>query len=83
MFPAQRGTLTPTTVAKANYALSALDTLDFVYIHVESPDESGHEGNLDHKMQAIEDIDKKLLAVHCGKAWRGRDHYRLADCAGP
>ncbi len=31
--------------AKARYALQALDTHDFVYVHVESPDESGHEGN--------------------------------------
>ncbi len=58
--------------AKASYALAALDTMDFVYIHVEAPDESGHEGNLDHKMQAIEDTDKKLLGtLRDGLATRG------------
>lgn len=62
--------------AKANYALAALDTLDFVYVHVESPDESGHEGNLDHKLRSIEDIDKKLLAT-LRAGMTKRDEYRL------
>ena len=43
---------------------------------MEAPDESGPEGNLDHKLQAIEDIDKKLLAtLRAGMA--KRDPYRL------
>ncbi len=49
--------------AKARYALATLETHDFVYVHIESPDESGHEGNLDHKMQSIEDIDKKVVGT--------------------
>ena len=74
--PGATGYIDTDYTAKANYALTALDTLDFVYVHVEAPDESGHEGNLDHKMQAIEDIDKKLLAtLRAGMA--KRDNYRL------
>ena len=74
--PGATGYIDTDYTAKASYALTALDTIDFVYIHVESPDESGHEGNLDHKMQAIEDIDKKLLAtLRAGMAKRGP--YRL------
>ena len=74
--PGATGYIDTDYTAKANYALTALDTLDFVYIHVESPDESGHEGNLDHKMQSIEDIDKKLLAtLRAGMEKRGP--YRL------
>jgi 2,3-bisphosphoglycerate-independent phosphoglycerate mutase len=47
---------------KAEYTLAALDSgLDFVFLHIESPDESGHEGNLDHKLQSIEDIDAKVV----------------------
>lgn len=34
---------------------------NFVYLHVEAPDESGHEGNIEHKLQAIEDFDKKVV----------------------
>lgn len=74
--PGATGYIDTDYVAKANYALAALDTLDFIYIHVESPDESGHEGNLDHKMQAIEDIDKKLLGT-LREGMAGRDQYRL------
>jgi len=74
--PGATGYIDTDYTAKANYALAALDTLDFVYVHVEAPDESGHEGNLDHKLQAIEDIDKKLLAtLRLGMA--KRDNYRL------
>ena len=41
-----------------------------------SPDESGHEGNIDHKLQAIEDTDRKLLGT-LREGMRGRDQYRL------
>ncbi len=74
--PGATGYIDTDYTAKANYALAALDTLDFVYIHVEAPDESGHEGNLDHKLQAIEDIDKKLLAT-LRQGMAKRDKYRL------
>ncbi len=61
--PGATGYIDTDYVAKAQYAVAALDTLDFIYVHVESPDESGHEGSLEHKMRSIEDIDKKLLAT--------------------
>ena len=35
---------------------------DFVYIHVEAPDECGHRGEAENKIKAIELIDKKILA---------------------
>ena len=48
--------------AKARYAVNALKSgKDFVYVHVESPDESGHEGNIDHKIGSIEDIDRLVV----------------------
>lgn len=62
--------------AKARYALAALGTHDFVYIHVESPDESGHEGNLEHKLRSIEDIDKKVLGT-LRDGMHKKDDYRL------
>ena len=34
---------------------------DFVYIHVEAPDECGHRGELENKIRAIELIDEKIL----------------------
>jgi 2,3-bisphosphoglycerate-independent phosphoglycerate mutase len=46
---------------KADYALKALKKFDFVYVHVEAPDEAGHEGKLEQKVKTIEDLDKRLL----------------------
>lgn len=47
-------------------AQAAVDTLlkegnDFVYIHVEAPDEMGHQGNAAHKIKAIEYIDEQIV----------------------
>jgi 2,3-bisphosphoglycerate-independent phosphoglycerate mutase len=46
---------------KAEKALELLEKSNFVFLHVESPDESGHEGNVSHKLQAIEDFDKRVV----------------------
>ena len=46
---------------KADAALAALQRVDFVYVHVEAPDEAGHEGNLDLKIRTIEDLDGRLV----------------------
>lgn len=46
---------------KREYALDFLKQNDFVLIHIEAPDEAGHEGNLEEKIRAIENIDKKVI----------------------
>jgi 2,3-bisphosphoglycerate-independent phosphoglycerate mutase len=43
-------------------ALRALDDHDLVVIHVESPDEEGHAGDVDGKIAAIEAIDREVIA---------------------
>jgi proposed homoserine kinase len=51
----------------AGKARAALDELmrgqDFVYLHIESPDEAGHQGELDKKIWAIEQIDKEVVGL--------------------
>ena len=47
--------------AKARYALEAIEDVDFVYVHVEAPDEAGHAGLLDEKIRAIESFDAKVV----------------------
>lgn len=47
--------------AKAQYAIEAIETHDLVLIHIEAPDEAGHEGNTHEKIRAIENIDKKIV----------------------
>ncbi|MBL8012575.1 MAG: cofactor-independent phosphoglycerate mutase, partial [Candidatus Omnitrophica bacterium] len=49
--------------AKARYGLESLEQKDFVYIHVESPDEAGHNGDYKEKVRAIEAIDKDIVAA--------------------
>lgn len=46
---------------KAWRALESLRRLDFMFVHVEAPDEMGHEGNVRGKIRAIEDFDGKVL----------------------
>lgn len=46
---------------KALAAIKALDTHDFVYLHVEAIDECGHIGDLRLKIKAIEDFDSKIV----------------------
>lgn len=48
---------------KAAAAAQALlaDGCDFAYIHVEAPDEMGHQGHLAHKIEAIENLDSRVI----------------------
>ena len=48
---------------KAQAAIDSLlkDGCDFAYIHVEAPDEMGHQGLLEEKIQAIEDLDRRII----------------------
>ena len=48
---------------KADYALKALKKNDFVYIHIEAPDEAGHNGDINEKVKAIEQIDKEIVGT--------------------
>jgi len=50
-------------LGKAEYALSSLKKKDFVYIHIEAPDEAGHSGDLKAKIAAIERIDKDIVGT--------------------
>ncbi len=48
---------------KAEAALQALTRMDFVFLHVEAPDEAGHAGNHREKLEAIENFDGKVVAT--------------------
>jgi 2,3-bisphosphoglycerate-independent phosphoglycerate mutase len=47
---------------KVAAALDALARVEFVYLHVEAPDEASHEGKVDLKIRAIEDFDRRVVA---------------------
>ncbi|MBQ2800168.1 MAG: cofactor-independent phosphoglycerate mutase [Lachnospiraceae bacterium] len=48
---------------KAQAAVDALtkDGYDFAYVHVEAPDEMGHQGSVERKVQAIENLDQRVI----------------------
>jgi 2,3-bisphosphoglycerate-independent phosphoglycerate mutase len=55
------GYLDTNYAGKVAAAREALESEDLVYVHVEAPDETSHEGELDKKLQAIEDFDAKVV----------------------
>lgn len=64
---------------KALAAVQALteDGYDFAYIHVEAPDEMGHQGSAAHKIEAIEHVDKEVLGTVAEKLNQAGEDYRL------
>lgn len=61
---------------KAEYALKELEEMDFVCVHVEAPDEAGHQGDLKAKIRAIEDFDREIVGRVMDGIQRFKD-YRL------
>ena len=57
------GTLHTNYEGKAQAAVDVLvkDDYDFVYVHVEAPDEMGHQGSVTRKVQAIEYLDSRVI----------------------
>ena len=48
---------------KGEYGVNFLEKNDFVFIHVEAIDEAGHMGDVEKKIQAIEDFDEKVVGT--------------------
>jgi 2,3-bisphosphoglycerate-independent phosphoglycerate mutase len=61
--PGATGYLDTNYQGKAEYALRALAKDDFVYLHVEAPDEASHNGDLEAKIAAIEAFDKLVVGT--------------------
>jgi len=61
--PGVTGYLDTNYKGKAEYGLRTLDQKDFIFIHVEAADEAGHMGDAKKKIQAIEDIDQKVVGT--------------------
>lgn len=60
--PGATGYLDTNYEGKANAAIEALKTRDLVFVHVEAPDEAGHEGSIGKKLRAVEDFDSRIVA---------------------
>ncbi|MBD3344331.1 MAG: cofactor-independent phosphoglycerate mutase [Chitinivibrionales bacterium] len=59
--PGATGYLDTNYAGKVSAAATALETQDFVYLHVEAPDETSHEGSLEKKITAIEAFDRNVV----------------------
>jgi len=62
---------------KARAALKVLESEDFVLVHVEAPDETGHQGLVREKVQAIEDFDSRIVAPIVEEMERRGEPFRL------
>jgi 2,3-bisphosphoglycerate-independent phosphoglycerate mutase len=59
--PGATGNIDTNYQGKVEAALQALKSRDFVYLHIEAPDEAGHEGEIDLKVKAIELFDEMVV----------------------
>jgi 2,3-bisphosphoglycerate-independent phosphoglycerate mutase len=48
--------------AQGEAGIKALEDLDLVVVHVEAPDEAGHSGSIEHKIEAIEKTDQEIIS---------------------
>ena len=64
---------------KTQAAVDALtrDDYDFAYIHVEAPDEMGHQGSLEKKLKAIEYLDSRVIGPLVSALDKSGEEYRL------
>ena len=62
--PGANGSLHTNYEGKAQAAVKAVlnDGCDFAYVHVEAPDEMGHQGSIENKIKAIENLDSRVVA---------------------
>ncbi|NJD38052.1 MAG: cofactor-independent phosphoglycerate mutase [Geobacter sp.] len=77
--PGATGYIDTNYQGKADAALAALERLDFVYLHVEAPDEASHSGSLENKLKAIEDFDRLVVGTVLAGADRF-DDLRILCC---
>lgn len=77
--PGATGSLDTDYEGKARAGLKALlsEGADLVYIHVEAPDEMGHQGSVEKKIKAIEQIDEKMVKLIMREMDASGEPYRL------
>jgi 2,3-bisphosphoglycerate-independent phosphoglycerate mutase len=61
--PGITGFLDTNYVGKGEYGVRSLEKNDLVFIHVEATDEAGHMGDVEKKIQALEDFDEKVVGT--------------------
>lgn len=77
--PGADGTLHTNYVGKAQAAVKALvqDGYDFAYIHVEAPDEMGHQGSIERKIKAVENLDEFVVKTVVEEMQKSGEDFRV------
>jgi 2,3-bisphosphoglycerate-independent phosphoglycerate mutase len=77
--PGADGTLHTNYEGKAMAAVKVLleEDYDFVYIHVEAPDEMGHQGNIANKVKSIEYLDQRVIKIVMEEMNKAKVAYRM------
>ena len=79
--PGATGNYDTNFAGKAQCALDELlGGLDFVYIHMEAPDECGHQGDIAHKVYSIEQIDEKVVKRLAEGLKAANEDFRILLC---
>lgn len=75
--PGATGYIDTDYLGKGQCAVSALKDRDFVWVHVEAADEAAHEGKLDKKIEAIENMDSLVLGTILNGLGESKENFRL------
>lgn len=77
--PGANGTLHTNYEGKARAALDVLlkENYDFVYVHVEAPDEMGHQGSIENKIKAIQYLDQRVIKPIVDGMEASGEEYRM------
>jgi 2,3-bisphosphoglycerate-independent phosphoglycerate mutase len=75
--PGATGFLDTNFLGKAEYGLRALEEREFLLLHVEAPDEGGHLGDPQKKVEAIENVDAKVIGPLLEGLRQSPDEWRM------
>lgn len=78
--PGATGWIDTNFEGKAQAAIDCLKRSDFVYVHLEAPDECGHKGMAEEKVRSIEKFDRKIVAPVWAALEAAGEPYRLIVC---
>lgn len=73
------GTLHTNYEGKAKAAVDVLlnENYDFVYVHVEAPDEMGHQGGIENKISSIEYLDQRVIKIIIEEMTKAKVDFRM------
>jgi 2,3-bisphosphoglycerate-independent phosphoglycerate mutase len=77
--PGATGYLDTDYAGKGRAAVEVLKDVDLVCVHVEAPDEASHEGDVEAKIRALEEIDRHIVAPVCEALGSYREHRVLVS----